>query len=456
MKSFLVIPIAVLVLFTLAGCKVGYFHTQSTWNDDGSVERAVLQPTPPPGGEEALKEWDKFFHVKERNFEFRGDIRKLSPEIAGGYFAATAKSDSWKEIPDHYRKEASNSDAKSTFARTATRADYGLFIEYSWQEVLTEVVTLGDARDAIVSATELGGNAAAGIVGEALGDDYDTSKLNTWVVTEGRDWLLELFDVVFELALEKDVRKEKVREAIARVCRKHGLEVTLNKELENEDAAEFIRFLTQLFTQTIRKANGDEVDATTAETLAGVIGGLYEPRHEKLKSRLEKAGENFKQAWPGGSEELEAKTNRLGTRIFGVHGSTFDSPERFRFQLNVPGEIVETNGQIHSDGRVQWQFSGSDAWPSGFAMTVRSIDVQQTGVSILAGAKFKPSRQNLIRIVEIVGDDRTLCKVLQSCREASSAAPLKAFLKELPLENESRDRTFELLRFLKSTMKLGE
>ncbi|MDA0589160.1 MAG: hypothetical protein O2820_14710 [Planctomycetota bacterium] len=455
MKAIHAIPFAVLMLFSLAGCKVGYFHTQTTWNEDGSVERAILQPNARQG-EGAFKEWDMYFRVKERNFEFRGDLRKLSPELNGEYFLAKSSSKSWKEIPDHYSKEASDSDATSTFARTATRTDYGLLIEYSWQEVLTEVVKLGDARAAIVVATEPGGNAAARIVGEALGDDYDTSKLETWVATEGREWLLELFDGVFELALEKDVSEEKVRESFARICRKHGLKVTLKTELEKEDSAEFIRFLTQLFTQTIRKANGEKVDAKTAETLAGVIGGLNEPRHERLKSRLEEAGENFKQAWPGGPEALEAKTNRLATRIFGVHGSIFDSPESFRFQMDVPGEIVETNGQIHSNGRVQWQFSGSDAWPSGFAMTVRSLDVQKSGVSLLAGAEFKPTRQNLVRIVEIIGDDEALRKVLQSCRDESSVVPLKTFLTELPMENASRKRVFELLRFLKSTLKLGE
>lgn len=456
MKPFQAIPIALLVLFSMAGCKVGFFHTQTTWNEDGTVERAILQPNPPPGGDEALTEWDKFYSTKEHDFDFQGDIRKVAPQKVGEYYVATATSESWKVIPDHYSKEASDSAATSTFARTATRTDYGLLIEYSWREVLTEVVRLGDALDAIVAATELGGHAVSGIVGEALGGDYDTSKLNTWIVTEGREWLHELFDVLFEFALEQDVSEDKVREAVARVCRKHGLKVTLNTEREKQDSEEFIRFLTKLFQQTIRKANGDEVDVKTAETLAGVIGGRDKPRHKEFKSRLETAGENFKEAWPGGPEALETKTDRLMTRIWGVHGGIFDSPERFRFQMNVPGEIVETNGQIHSGGRVQWQFDGSDAWPSGFAMTVRSIDVRESGVSVLAGVEFKPTRPNLLRVVEIVGDDETLCKILQSCREEGSDAPMKAFLKKVPLENESRSRALELLRFLKSTLKLGE
>ena len=55
MKFFAAASACAVLFVAASGCKSGFYHTQTTWNDDGSIERAVLQPGALPGDE---KEWD--------------------------------------------------------------------------------------------------------------------------------------------------------------------------------------------------------------------------------------------------------------------------------------------------------------------------------------------------------------------------------------------------------------
>lgn len=440
-----------LLIASISGCKTGFYHSQTTWNDDGSVERAVLQPGTLPG---ETSEWDVTTHSTELDHQFHGEIRDLPQLREGAYSVAWKNAGSWEELPQHYLKEAAESDAKSVLERTVARTDYGLVVEYQWQEVLTDVVRLSDAREALVEGTELGGDAAAGIIGEALGDGYDASELNSWITADGRKWLLELFDEVYDAAVRREKDMDKIRKSVATVCGRYGLNVTLQDDRQAEDDLELRRFLSELLRRTIKKSNGDVIDEPTLETLVGAMTGLEKPRHKKLDERLQEATNNYKAAWPGGQEALEAKVGPLMTRVFGVHGAILQSPEEFRFRMDVPGEIVETNGRIQRDGRVQWQFSGTDAWPRGFAMEVRSLDPQAGALKVLAGKKFEPTPRNLQRIIEIIGNDGPLQEVLCECRRKNVAAPLEKFRDALPEESEERAQVNKLLFLLKGPVKL--
>ena len=390
----------------------------------------------------------------ELDHKFEGEIRDLPQLREGGYSVAWKNADSWEGLPQHYLKEAAESDAKSEFERTASRTDYGLVVEYQWREVLTDVVRLSDGRQALVEATELGGDAAAGIVGEALGDGYDASELEGWITSDGRKWLLELFDVVYDAAIRREKDEDEIKTSIAAVCRRYGLNVTLQDEREGADEDELRRYLTELFRRTIKKSNGDAIDEPTLETLVGAITGEDKPRYKKLDDRLQEATNNYKAAWPGGQEALEDKVGPLMTRIFGIHGAILQAPEEFRFRMDVPGEIVETNGRIQKAGQVQWQFSNTDVWPRGFEMDVRSLDPQEKTLKILAGKKFQSTPRNLQRIVEIVGDDESLQKALRECRKQEAPAPLEKFRDSLPKESDERGRVNKLLFLLKGPVKI--
>lgn len=451
MKAAVSILAVTVLIVAASGCKTGFYHTQTTWNEDGSIDRAVLQPGALPGDE---KEWDGTTHSNELDHKFQGEIRDLPRLREGGYSVAWKNADTWEGLPQHYLKKAAESDAKSEFERTASRTDYGLVMEYQWREVLTDVVRLSDARQALVEATELGGDAAAGIVGEALGDGYDASELEGWITGDGRKWLLELFDVIYDAAVRREKDEDEIKKSIAAVCRRFGLNVTLRAEREDADEDELRRYLTELFRRAIRKTNGDAIDEPTLETLVGAITGEDKPRYKKLDDRLQDAINNYKAAWPGGSEALDAKVGPLMTRIFGVHGAILQAPEEFRFRMDVPGEIVETNGRIQKGGQVQWQFSGTDAWPRGFAMEVRSLDPQEKMLKILAGKKFQSTPRNLLRIVEIVGDDEPLQRTLRECHKKIASAPLEKFRDSLPEESDERGRVNKLLFLLKGPVKV--
>lgn len=447
---------AVLLLFVLAGCRTGYYHTQTTWHEDGSVERAILQPAKDSQSEVS---WDNSWSTSERSFDFDGDIRKIKPVEDGSYFAAYGKVDSWNRLPRHYLKEGPNSEFKSTFERDAKTTDYGLVIEYSWKETLTDVVRLSDGRKALGEGAELAGRYLQFVYDQALGGEYDASRLNKWVTTEGRAWAEEFFDVLYEAALRGvDVRGGGARAELARVCRDHGLSVTLKEADKDRDEIELRRFLIQLCRKTIRKSNGDEIEARLVESIVAAIiknQDTEEPDVEKLKRDSESASEEFERSWPDGPEALHSFRDGILVRIFGLHGFPLSSPEEFRFQMAIPGEIIETNGRLVRDGRVQWTFSGTQAWPSGHSMNVRSLAPASEAIGLLAGKSFKPTRENLTRIIDIVAADEPLLAAIQKCRKEGSPKPLIAYHEEVSGNGESLARLLLLLKLLESPITSG-
>ncbi len=181
-----------------------------------------------PGVEEP-ENWDGTVPTPQYDVDFRGDIRNVPEELDGPYVAAWKKVPAGTPLPDHYRRTGGDDSFESRFKRDFVRADYALLVEYAWEETLTEIVRLPDLRDAIAEGTTFGGDAASAIVGQALGEEYDASGLDAWFTTDGRAFLLDLFDVLYDAALRSKLEDEEARGSLREVCGRHGLDVTLQR-----------------------------------------------------------------------------------------------------------------------------------------------------------------------------------------------------------------------------------
>lgn len=442
--------LALLVSISSLGCSVGYFHSQTTWNDDGSVERAVLQPAGKMvDGADSPENWGNIARTPEHDFDFRGDIRDAPEEESGAYTTAWKRVAAGQPLPEHYHNLGDDEDYESRFERTAVWTDYGLVVEYAWEETLTEVVRLADLHKALQEVTVIGGKAASQILGQALGDKYDVSLLETWVTTEGREWLLELADVLYDAAL-RDESFVSVRESVQEICQKRGLKLTITGEWTNADEKEGNRFIRDILRRTIRTAEDNEADNEILEGLIDLLNDRDDPEHAELKQRIAQAVDDYHQTWPGGKEAFDAKWSNLQTRVLGVHGAIFGQPERFRFRMSVPGQIVETNGRLLGEGAVEWQFGSSDAWPAGVVMRVRSVHDQTASLKTSIARNFKSTPASLQRLIRTIGDEEPLRKVLQACREQSSDAPLAQLRKQLPDDHPMRERITAVLEVLEA------
>lgn len=446
------------LLLTVSGCKVGYFHAETTLNPDGSVERAILQPdaaTP----DEAKKPyaWEKIGWTQELAFDdFSGNLRDVPVSVdRKGYFWAWTKVDYETELPDHYVKLAVDQKSKSRFERKFELRDYGLLTEYSWQETLTDVVTLEDFRKARQELIDLLCEVAAPTLEESLGKEHDTSKLMAWLRGDGSEFVIDVTNALYGVAGSKlfpmsdDSGGDIFKQRIIKVCEAHGFGEFFDESGDFQEKA-----VRKLAMEIVRKNLPRRDGKPTEEgVIRGVVGatGLFS-KDEKTSVARALSGSWFQAvaARPGGKEQFETDLKRLATRLQGVHGGfLLGSPEDFRFVMTFPGVVVETNGIILADDRVRWQFGAVEAWPSGIAMRGRSLQDNSAGVKGLESWRESLNREGLTRLLDLTAGDERLIEVLVKCRKAGDLSPLEEFSKSFD-DADVIASASRVLRLLKS------
>lgn len=424
-----------------AGCHTGYFHTETELSADGSVDRAILQPvagTPDEAMESAA--WDETGWSAEKTFgNFDGGIRDLSlsrKKKKRKYFAAWTKADSPTELPEHFTKTAVDENFTSHFERQLERRDLGLLIEFTWQETLTDVVTLEDFRKARQEAVDLFCEILEPALNRSMGEEYDTGELIAWIRNEGTAFVFEVTDVAYdyERALAHTLRDssqdETLKKLVIGVCEKHGFDGLLDSNGAFQQEV-FENHIERIIQATVVRHDGEEFDL---EDFLHETSGKKKGENPSTVSRFDKEWDKAVKSRLGSEEALEKKIANLETRIGGVHrGIILRSAEDFRFTMTFPGIIVQTNGILRSSSQVRWQFHSYDAWPSGFTMTGQSLLDDSGSIEELQPWRESLSVKSLKRLRDLATQDVRLVNVLKKCREEAHLTPL------LDLANSSED-----------------
>ena len=449
---------AAVCLLAISGCKVGYFHAETKLSPDGSIERAILQPEgATPEAARKPTAWTKFGSTHERSFaDFQGGI--LDIEFTDGgkdYVAAWTKVDSEAELPDHYIKRAVDEISSSHFERRFERRDYGLLIEFAWQETLTDVVTLVDLRKSRQELIDLLCDVSETALQDSLGEEHDTSKLAAWLRNEGAAFAIDATDVLYDLAGSK-VRPvsnasgaEVLKLRIIRVCQEHGFEELFNEAGDFQDKA-IRKIAMKIVQENVTRLDGKSLDKRVSKGIVGATGLSDEDKNSPVSKQLQKSWKQIVAERPGGKEGFENNVKKLVTGIQGVHGGLLlRSPEEFRFVMEFPGILVETNGVLLANNRVRWQFAGADAWPSGYAMTARSLFDNSSEMDELKQWRDSLSRQSVAQYFDLVAGDQRLIDVMQECRKAGDLSPLEDFIRIFEAA-EVAAAARKLLRLLKT------
>jgi hypothetical protein len=432
-------------LVPAVGCHVGYFHTETELSPDGSVERAILQPvagTP----DEALEStaWDESRWSAEKTFgNFDGGIRDLPlTKRKKDYFAAWMKVGSAADLPEHFTKSAVDQNFTSHFERHLERRDLGILIEFTWEETLTDVVTLEDFRKARQEAIDLFCEILEPALTHSQGAEYDTSKLMAWIRNEGAAFVFEVTDVAYdyERSLAQTLRdksqEETLKKLVLGVCEKHGFAGLLDENGAFHDKVAEQHALRIIEANVVRR-DGAEFNL---EDFMLLVFGEKNGEKSSTDSRFEKEWDRVVKSRPGGVKTLEKQYRDLTSRIGGVHrGLISKSTEDFRFTMKFPGVVVQTNGILRSDNQIRWQFHSYDAWPAGFTMTGQSLLDDSGSINELRQWRQSLNPGSLTRLRELAARDVRLVDVLKKCREGSHLTPL------LDLANSSEDTDLAFL-----------
>ena len=413
-----------------AGCREFYW-ANTTLRSDGSVERAVYQPAaslPSPYGWLEYRtvakptQWDAPWPESPDDLQLPEQDSDTAQQyvFARGHFATV------DQIPSHFRVSTPDEARSAELMRLYERTSYGWYTEHHWQETLTDVISLTDMRqarrelaDALIALLEE-------ILRQAYGDTLDSRQLLEWLRSEGVAWCEELSDAFYETCQLPDGHK-RWQSAIQKVLDKRGLSLSLTDEGQ-ENAVRLRQFISAKLQMLLRQPDGQPV---SPEVVAEITDFLVPPpdTEQPEEGRLQNAAARSIERLYGSREVWEKNLQAHLARIVGVHFLA-SGVRQFRYDLTVPGIIVETNGILHHDNRVRWEFAGEAAYPNGYRMVCRSLEPHVEVQRALWGETRFGDRESLTRLHALVQRDEEVRKKIASTTRPEQLETLRHLIQQ--------------------------
>lgn len=427
-------------LFLLAGCGEQHFRAETVWRPDGRVERAVCQPAeffPEP----ARNGWEAAHPAAEVQADaFTGSVRDLpNPGPDAPYLAAWGTFLGPEAIPDSLRFEGAAPEKAGRLERTTSVNRLGFVTEYVWRERLTDVVSLTDMQAARREAAGL----VADLAEATLRDGtlrYDIAGLLHWLRTDAAVWFDELHETFLEAAIRHELNGDgnALAERLADVCQKHGLDFRdADGKLVESSAADdrLDSFLVAKVRDTVRTQTGESIDEETARQFLARLGVTW--NGSSLSWQPTDEWRRAVAARFGSEEAAKARAAELLTRLLGVYNAGVLMPRRpVRYEMTVPGTVVETTGERTAENRVVWRFDASAAFPFGYDMTVRSLAPNEAAQKAVFGGLRLKSLDRLAEYAALVRDP-TLAALVEKSIAAGSLKPLDDYAAEVTAKGDA-------------------
>lgn len=450
---------------------------------DGTIQRAICQPGPQTG--EAVKNhkgWQQTRLVGEPSGET--PVRKMKPRVTSpekprkdgpDHFAAWGRFATVSAIPDHFTLSVEGLERRGRLVREYHRRDLGLVVEHVWRETLCDVVELEDRRRARDELTTQLIDLVVETFKHRFGRRYRFASLSKWMRSTLVAAVVDLLDYDLEAALKHEAfTEEKAEPIVIRILARHGLKLVgpdgrlLARIPRNAREVFYVPFARSLLQQHVRDTDDRPLSEEAIEEILVWLSIL-----EKAEATAEQGPDDqardpddvsapLETAWKvvvvrrfGSEAAYRQQAEILSTRIFGVYRvpfpiQLFGTARHFRVTLDVPGLIVTTTGTIEGDGRVEWNFRAADAFPLGFPMHCRSLEVTATAAELLGKFPAGQRRKTLLRLARLLGDADELVPVLRQCVKKKSWSALETHRRGLdpkakPGMVKQLDRLYRLL-----------
>lgn len=456
------------------GCGVHEFRSETTLHSDGSIERAIYQPkseTPEPAQSREL--WQQTTLASEiLGDKWAGSIRDLpirtEPEknLNGTdkmpvYFAAWGKFDTVAKLPEHFAREVDVGE-KRTVKLTCNyeRIDYGFVVEHRWSERLNDIVRLDDMRRARRELFDLGTAFGLEVLSERFDKTHDLSRLKTWLSDVGFPWFEELVDLWYEGSAERGTHRgnvlqheRDVQRRLVELCARRGLKLPEPGEKFFDDSRienAVRKFAADKLPELIQRRDGEPLDKSkTLEILIWL--NLADPpkdHDDEKESPLDVLSNRVLEQRYGGHEAYGERTAKLALRIHGVFGWKL-IPENFHHSMTMPGLIVETSGELLAANKTVWEFESNEAFPWGYEMSCRSLDVDEKRVKeVLKSNPLETlaARRDFVR--ELAANAQLADAIRQSARDGT-LKPLDAHAANEELDASARSRLQRVRKLLR-------
>jgi hypothetical protein len=453
--------IFLLVSLLASGCEAVY-RAETVLQSDGGVERAIYQLADrTPEAVRDPKGWKQTtYALPPAEMEKQGwpeSLSKLPTQTKDDkhpYFAAWNSFRGVGDLPDHVQihpvEGVQLPDGK--LARDYVKTDYGFVVEHRWRETLNDIVTLEDMKKAREELADLLIKVGHDVFTETLGQDYDDTDLVKWCQTEGKEWVRELTDTFFVYLAAHKLREndKSILVELISICARHGVKLKVEDLGPQTDLNKLVEdYVVDLLAQKVRTRNGQPVDKKVA---AGWLKELSEPDQPMGKrNRFKVAIEKVIDDKYGGPKTFEPRLWTLIQRVAGLYLSIPLAASQFHYTMTMPGEIVETNGQLLSGNRVRWKFEAKEAYPFGYTMECRSLVLADKLPPALAKSGVLAKPEARIEYVSLVAGQRVL-EVLKECQQKQDLKPLQTY--KDTLEPDKRELEVQRLEKVKRLLKI--
>jgi hypothetical protein len=412
------------VLATLsAGCgSPATFTVETIVHPHGSCDRTICQPRTECLPAEALKpewnaRWKSVTDVKGPS----ASPRAGRPVGTEEYFIARGSFRSPREIPPHYRlaNDEVPQVGASELERSYERIDWVFVAEHRWRERITDIVTLPGFLETRDKLLDILLPLALRFIGEEFGPKYDLSGLSAFIRTDIRQALEEASLLLYDAGHRRRIRRDddtmdpELFMRLAVLSKRLGFDLldAGGEMITQEEAGRrFEDFLRRMVLQHVRHRDGSALDRSEADAL--IARARTDSHFMKPDERQE--------------ERLKRFVVPLVPRMMGLYNVPLAfllrGGPRYDFALQLPGELIETNGVVFKNGRTRWTFTGDQIFPVGYEMKARSLEIDREAQRKALGRVAIDDEETALEFLEIVGNDRSLLEAVRKLKETGDRA----------------------------------
>jgi hypothetical protein len=445
------------VIVAGCSCPPAAVYVETTIYQDGSCDRMIWQPKGQFLPDEAKKpEWKARW--KEVTDAARPPVRKApkGPSDERKYFIARGSFKNPREIPAHYRfvnaktPEAGASELERAYERT----DYGFVVEHVWREKITNIVTLTGFVKARDELLDMCLPPYIEAIEKVFGKEYDVSRLVAYLRSDFRRFLENASVLLYDAAVRGSVYNqqnsldETLFEELFQSADRCGLDPKLLTEIfstppnEQKQTRAMKLWCGSLVARYFRHRDGRTLTSAEAEALVPVV--FLDDRYDKAIEAVTKSlSDRF-----GKDEKLQKRVGIAFLHMTGLYNGLqflFVGQPQYEFAIELPGELIETNGQGTQSGRTRWKFTASEMFPSGYEMKARSIAIDREGQKKVLGRVVIDDEATLKSFLEDVGREGPLIEAVRRLRETGDREVLRRVKPRSYEEGMRADRLRKML-----------
>ena len=323
--------------------------------------------------------------------------------------------------------DGSQSASKTTFVKQ----DWFFFERFQYEEAWSPGVTTDGIHEALNEVALVISEVASETLTLHFGNDFEGYLFHQRLQTDLRRMMSELAFLAWKELISKGEDEDRFIKRAVPAIRRYGLNVQskwfaqgLNGSLAH--LPEIKKTVSDWVGKDMRPIQKDGRQPVIPNMQSFLFDGLFE---ELFMQQLENHFDD-------GKTGFEDWAEGIWERISGPFGPARSDALIFYFQVEMPGDLLKTDGWIGDNQKSFLQIPGDDFYPSGQKMRCESV--QWKPAISLGGhvAYIERNNQTALALMSILGDGpagsphQQIMEVLRECEQAYSLEPLILALEE--------------------------